>query len=59
MVNLNTKLWDYGDPCLYRGVNRGNIFGVHSVPVVKDSLQETVLLLLPGAQCMLPAEYIN
>jgi hypothetical protein len=32
---------------------------VQSVIVVKDSPQETVLLLLPGAQCAYPSSYVH
>jgi len=46
-----------GEPCALRGIFRNKVWLVQSVIVVKDEPAETVLLLLPGAQCVYPAGY--
>jgi hypothetical protein len=46
-----------GDVAAWRGVFRGRLWAAHAVYVVHDSPQETVLLLMPGAECALPEGY--
>lgn len=46
-----------GDNCVLRGLVNHQVWLAQSVIVVKDEPQETVLLLLPGAQCMFPEGY--
>ena len=42
---------------MLRGIVRDQVWLAQSVIVVKDAPQETVLLLLPGAQCAFPRGY--
>ena len=49
-----TRLWKPGDRTVLRHVVNGRTWNVHSVIVVKDTLAETALLELPGAQCAYP-----
>ena len=46
-----------GESCVFRGVVNDRVWLAHSVIVIKDAPKETVLLLLPGAQCVLPEGY--
>jgi len=43
-----------GETCALRGILNDRVWFVQTVIVVADSEQETVLLQLPGAQCMFP-----
>jgi uncharacterized protein DUF402 len=45
-------LWKPGDIIAWRGVFRNRVWSVLTVIVVKDTREETVLTLLPGAECM-------
>jgi hypothetical protein len=49
--------WNPGDACVLRGIAEGRVWLGQSVIVVKDEPQETLLLLLPGAQCAYPEAY--
>ena len=51
------KLYKPGDKCVLRGIVYNQVWLVQSVIVVSDKLNETVLLLIPGAQCAIPKEY--
>ena len=55
----NIKLWNEGDNILLRGVYNGHATYVKSVRVVKDTPEETVLLIWPGAECAVPNGYIH
>src|SRR5512136_1474374 len=56
--NLDMKnYWEAGKSCVLRGIVNNQVWLAQSVIVVKDAPQETVLLLLPGAQCAIPAGY--
>jgi len=46
-----------GNRCVLRGIYDNKIWIASSVIIVKDSQKETILLLLPGAQCAVPREY--
>ena len=46
-----------GETCALRGIFREKVWLVQSTIVVKDGPAETVLLLLPGAECVYPAGY--
>ena len=52
-----TTKWNPGDHCIRRGVVNGRVWMAQSVIVVKDEAEESVLLLLPGAQCAFPDGY--
>ena len=57
MIKLN--LWNEGDSVLQRGVYDGHPVHAHSLRVVKDTPEETALLLLPGAECVASSSYIQ
>jgi hypothetical protein len=46
-----------GERCAIRGIVNNQVWMAQSVIVVKDTPNESILLLLPGAQCALPAGY--
>jgi hypothetical protein len=46
-----------GESCVLRGIVNHQVWLAQSVIVVKDGQDETVLLLLPGAQCAFPEGY--
>jgi hypothetical protein len=43
-----------GETCAIRGVIDGKVWLVQTMIVVEDNAEETILLLVPGAECMLP-----
>lgn len=49
--------WGAGESCVLRGIVNHQVWLAQSVIVVKDEPEETVLLLLPGAQCAFPEGY--
>ncbi len=55
----NPNLWKKGDNVLLRGVYDGRPVYVQSLRVVKDTPEETALLILPGAECVAPSGYIR
>lgn len=57
MTNLN--LWNEGDTVVLRGVYEERPVYVQSARVVKDTPEETALLVWPGAECMVPNGYLN
>jgi protein associated with RNAse G/E len=50
---------EVGERCAMRGIVNRQVWLVQSVIVVKDAPEETVLLLLPGAQCAYPEGYAH
>ena len=46
-----------GENCVLRGIVNNQVWLAQSVIVVNDREDETVLLLLPGAECAFPAGY--
>ena len=46
-----------GQSCALRGIVNGQVWLAQSVIVVRDGANETVLLLLPGAECAFPEGY--
>ena len=52
-----SKYWAAGDNCVLRGIVNNQVWMAKSVIVVKDRPEETVLLLIPGAQCAFPEGY--
>lgn len=50
-------MWNSGDSVALRGIVNGRLWLAQSVIVVKDSAEETILLLIPGAQCVYPDGY--
>jgi len=49
-----TKFWSAGDTVALRGMFRNRVWLAQAVSIVKDDAFETVLSLLPGAQCFYP-----
>jgi hypothetical protein len=52
-----TNYWEAGESCVVRGIVNNRVWMAKSVIVVKDKPDETVLLLIPGAQCAFPEGY--
>jgi hypothetical protein len=52
-----TEYWETGESCVLRGIVNNQVWLAQSVIVVKDKPEETVLLLMPGAQCAFPEGY--
>ncbi len=52
-------MWQIGDIVAWRGIYRERIW--HAIPtiVIKDTPQETVLLIMPGANCMVDENYAS
>ena len=48
------NLWKSGDHISLRGILDNKVWLATAVIVVKDSHDETILLQLPGSQCMFP-----
>ncbi len=55
----NPHLWNKGDNVLLRGIYDSRPVYVQSLRVVKDTPAETALLILPGAECVAPSNYIH
>jgi protein associated with RNAse G/E len=52
-------LWREGDNVLLRGIYNDQVAYVESLRVVKDSPQETILSIWPGAECAAPRGYVD
>ncbi len=52
-------MWKPGDSVALRGIYNQRVWIVQSTLVVEDSEEETVLAILPGAECMMPEGYVN
>ena len=50
-------MWQPGDTMLWRGIFRNQIWHAMSMIVVKDTPQELVNFLFPGAECMAEEHY--
>jgi hypothetical protein len=48
------KKWQTGETCVLRGIVNHQVWSALSAIMVKDQPEETVLLLIPGAQCAIP-----
>ena len=53
------KLWRSGENIAIRGIVNERVWYAKSTIVVKDSLDETVLLLSPGSQCVYSEGYFR
>jgi protein associated with RNAse G/E len=49
--------WNVGDIIAWRGIYRNRIWHAQTVIVVRDALEETVVTLLPGTECISPEGY--
>ena len=54
-----TELWRPGDMVAWRGIYRDRIWYVQTAIVVKDTVDETVLARLPGAQGRAERDYVQ
>jgi protein associated with RNAse G/E len=52
-------MWKPNDVIAWRGIFKNRIWHAHSTIVVKDTLSESALALLPGAECITDEEYIR
>jgi protein associated with RNAse G/E len=52
-------MWKTGDTAVIRGVYQGRLCHAQSARVVRDSAEETILLVEPGAECVAPAGYLH
>jgi protein associated with RNAse G/E len=52
-----TNHWKIGESCVLRGIVNNHVWLAQSVVVVEDKPEETILLLMPGAQCAYPEGY--
>lgn len=52
-------MWKPNEIIPWRGIYRERIWHAHSTIVVKDSMDEIILALLPGAECIAPKGYLN
>src|SRR5919109_1720182 len=50
-------MWNPGDVIVWRGIFRNRVWHVQSSIVVKDTLKEIVLALLPGAESLVETDY--
>jgi len=53
------RVWKPGEQAVLRGIVSKRVWSARSVIVVKDDLDETILALLPGAQCAYPEGYFH
>jgi len=53
------KRWMPGEPVALRGIYKDRVWYMQSALVVHDTPQETALVILPGAECSAPKEYIH
>ena len=51
--------WNAGDAVALRGICNGRVWYAQAALVVKDDSEETVLLLIPGSQCMAREAYLQ
>lgn len=54
-----TKLWEPGARVVRRGIANGAVWIVHTMLVVSDAPEQTVLLLVPGAPCRIPSGLVG
>lgn len=52
-----TEAWKSGDTVVWRGIYRNRVWHAAPTTVVKDNLQELVLFLTPGMDCMVEENY--
>ena len=52
-------MWKPGDILAWRGIYRDRVWHMQTTTAIKDSPEELVLALLPGAECIAPEGYLN
>ena len=50
-------MWSPGETSVLRGIINERVWLAQSVIILKDSIEETILLLMPGARCAYPEGY--
>lgn len=56
---MDEKYWNAGDAVAMRWLHHRKVFIAQPMRVVKDTLDETALLLMPGAKCMVQEDVWN
>jgi protein associated with RNAse G/E len=51
--------WKPGDVIAWRGIYGNKVWHAQTVIIVKDTPEEIVMALLPGAECVAPEGYLN
>jgi hypothetical protein len=51
------RMWNPGETSVLRGIFNERVWLAQSVIILKDTLEETILLLMPGARCAYPEGY--
>lgn len=54
-----TNSWKPGDLISWRGIYRERIWHAQTVIIVKDTIEETVIALLTGTECIAAEGYLN
>lgn len=52
-------MWNPGDLTTLRGMYENRIWSAHSAAVVKDSPHESIVVVMPGAECEATDGYLN
>jgi hypothetical protein len=52
-------MWEPGEPVALRGIFAERVWYMQSALVIHDTPQEVALVVLPGAACSAPSEYIH
>lgn len=52
-------MWKSGDVVAFRGIYNNRVSYVQSAVVVQDQPEEIALVVLPGAECFAPANYMS
>lgn len=52
-------MWNSGDVMTWRGIYRNRLWHAQTVIVVKDTLEELAVALLPGTECVAPEGYLD
>ena len=52
-------LWKADDRILWQGIYRQRVWHAQTVIVVRDTLEETIVALLPGTDCIAPERYLK
>jgi hypothetical protein len=55
----STKTWHSGDSVTLRGIYNHRVSYIQSAVVVHDRSEEVALVILPGAECFAPEDYIH
>jgi predicted RNA-binding protein associated with RNAse of E/G family len=59
ILRREKKMWNPGDIVTWRGIYRERIWHAQPTIAVKDTLDEIILALLPGTECIAPEDYVK